>query len=237
MKSLLLRLAIFLGAIALWCATWVVLVRAQPTPARGSASKLLPLLPKKGQSACYVGTFTGQALDIEDWSRTRSEPAGTFSRDGEPYMRPVPAVMPATPIHSFTLQLTYDSRKSDYDWIYNFRLLAEAEGIGTMYAAGECPWYAKDKVYGWDKREIAGSTTGMLCYIDCDGGFFDLERIGGAPALAISFDSVHGLKMKGGCGGGGIYRVKASSPSGIAFRLQTASAEACRLVETWAARK
>ena len=105
-----------------------------------------------------------------------------------------------------------------------------------MYAAGECPWYAKDKVYGWDKREITGSTTGMLCYIDCDGGFFDVDRIAGAPALTMSFDAVHGLKMKGGCGGGGIYRIKATSSSGIAFRLQTASAEACKPLEELAKR-
>ena len=50
-----------------------------------------------------------------------------------------------------------------------------------MYAAGECPWYAKDKVYGPDKQEITGNTTGILCYIDCDGGGFDLDRIAGAP--------------------------------------------------------
>lgn len=235
MKSLLLRLAIFLGAIALWCATWVVLVRAQPAPSLGNEAKMLPLLPKKGQSACYTGTFTGQAMDVEDWSRTRQEPTGTLSPDGKPYMRPVPAAMKAVPIRSFTLQLTYDTRKSDYDWIYNFRLLAEAEGVGALYAAGECPWYAKDKVL--DGRRITGSTTRMLCYIDCDGGFFGLERIAGAPALSLSFDDIHGLKMKGGCGGGGIYRVKASAPPKISFRLQVAKAEACRPVEEVAARQ
>jgi hypothetical protein len=222
-------LALFSASVVAWQAA---------APARPAESALLaPLLPQgEGQSACYTGAFTGQAMDIEDWSRARSEPTENLSPDGKPYMRHVPPVMKATPIRSFTLQLTYDSRTSDYDWIYNFRLLADAEGIGTMYAAGECPWYAKDKVYGWDKREITGSTTGMLCYIDCDGGFFDVDRIAGAPALTLSFDAVHGLKMKGGCGGGGIYRVKAPSSSGIAFRLQTASAEVCKPLEELAKR-
>jgi hypothetical protein len=210
----------------------------QATPGRPADTALmLPLLPQgEGQSACYTGTFTGQAMDIEDWSRARSGPTENLPPDGKPYMRPVPPVMKATPIRSFTLQLTYDSRTSDYDWIYNFRLLANAEGICTMYAAGECPWYAKDKVYGWDKRQITGSATGMLCYIDCDGGFFDLDRVAGVPAIAMSFDAVHGLKMKGGCGGGGIYRIKATSSSGIAFHLQTASAEACKPLEELAKR-
>ena len=45
-----------------------------------------------------------------------------------------------------------------------------------MFAAGECPWYAKDKVWGPDKREITGNTTNLFCYIDCDGGGFDLDR-------------------------------------------------------------
>jgi len=59
-------------------------------------------------------------------------------------------------VRSFTLQLVYDTREADYDWIHNFRLLAEVEGVGTMYAAGECPWYAKDKLYGtWNEQQLA----------------------------------------------------------------------------------
>src|SRR4029079_9800263 len=87
----------------------------------------------------------------------------------QPYMRPVPSLMKDMSVRSFTLQLVYDTREADYDWIHNFRLLAEVEGVGTMYAAGECPWYAKDKIYGSDKQEIRGNTAGLLCYIDCDG--------------------------------------------------------------------
>ena len=60
-----------------------------------------------------------------------------------------------------TLQLVYDTRQADYDWIHNFRLSAEVEGVGTMFASGECPWYAKDKAHGPDQREITGSTTSV----------------------------------------------------------------------------
>jgi hypothetical protein len=41
--------------------------------------------------------------------------------------------------------------------------------------------------------------------------------------------------MKGGCGGGGIYRIKPVT-SDITFRLQTTTAEACKPLEEWASR-
>jgi hypothetical protein len=182
-----------------------------------------------------TGTFASQAMDVEDWSKSKMEPTKHLAPDGKPHMRPVPPVMKDMAVRSFTLQLVYDTRAADYDWIHNFRLLAEVEGVGTLYASGECPWYAKDKAWGWDKRRITGSTTNLGCYIDCDGGGFDLDRVAGAPAVAMSFDPRIGLKMKGGCGGGGIYRVKPTT-SGITFRLQTASPEACRPLEDWASR-
>jgi hypothetical protein len=219
-----------LAAAAAWQAAML-----SPPADSAMIGRLLP--QSEGRSACFRGTFSGQAMDIEDWSRTRSEPAGTFMPDGQPYMRPVPVVAEGVPIRSFTLQLVYDSRTADYDWIYNFRLLADAEGVGSMYAAGECPWYARDKYDRDTQRQITASTTQLGCYIDCDGGFFDLERVAGAPAVTMAFDAVHGLRMKRGCGGGGIYRVKAPSSSGILFRLQAASAETCRPLEELAARR
>ena len=235
-SSIALRIAIFLAAIVAWCTAWVM-ARAEAGPPKGKGALMGPLLPKSaGKTACFAGTFTGQVIDVEDWSRTRTEPSGTYMPDGRPYTRPVPATTKDVPVRSFTLELTYDTRKSDYDWIYNFRLLAEADGIGTMYASGECPWYARDKVFGSDKRKITGSTSSLFCYIDCDGGGFDLERAPDAPAVVMSFDPRIGLRMKGGCGGGGIYRINPAS-AGVRFRLQATSAEACRPVREWAARQ
>jgi hypothetical protein len=147
----------------------------------------------------------------------------------------VPPVAKNKAIRSFTLQLVHDTRQADYDWIYNFRLAAEVEGVGTLFASGECPWYAKDKVWGPDKREITGSTTSLYCYIDCDGGGFDLDRVVGASALLMSYDPRFGLRMKGGCGGRGSYRIRPAA-AGIAFRLETTGAEACRPLEEWASR-
>ena len=195
---------------------------------------IAPLLPVgEHQSACFRGDFEGLRMNVEDWSKARLEPTTKLSPDGQPYMRPVPPVLKDQAIRSFTLQLVHDTRTADYDWIYNFRLLAQVEGVGTMFAAGECPWYAKDKV--WNNSQITGNTTDLFCYIDCDGGGFDVERVAGAPALTITFDPRIGLKMKGGCGGGWLDRIKPAT-SGIFFRLQTASTKTCEPLEEWASR-
>ena len=77
-----------------------------------------------------------------------------------------------------------------------------------------------------------GNTTNFYCYIDCDGGGFDLDldRVAGATALLMSFDPRIGLRMKGGCGGRGVYGIMPAS-SEVTFRLQQASAEACKPLE------
>ena len=99
---------------------------------------IAPLLPQgEGQSVCLTGSFTDRVMDVEDWSKSKMEPTKHLSPDGKPYMRPVPPVMKDMSVRSFTLQLVYDTREADYDWIHNFRLLAEVEGVGTMYASGE----------------------------------------------------------------------------------------------------
>ena len=52
----------------------------------------------------------------------------------------------------------------------------------------------------------------------------------------MSFDPRIGLRMKGGCGGGGIYHIDSTS-TGVTFRQQATSEEACRPVREWAARR
>ena len=205
MSGIVLRITVLLGAVALWCGAWVFARYVLPLPENALIGPLLP--QGEGRSVCLAGSFTSQVMDVEDWSKAKMEPTKNLSPDGKPYMRPVPPVMKGKPIRSFTLQLTYDTRTSDYDWIHNFRLLADVEGVGTLYASGECPWYARKKYDRDTDRTITPSTTNLFCYIDCDGGGFDLDRIPAAPAVAMSFDPRIGLKMKGGCGGGGIYRI------------------------------
>jgi hypothetical protein len=228
-RSILLRCLVLAAAIALWSAAWLLVGAPSAEPAQDGL--IAPLLPQQGgQSACYVGTFTGQAMDVEDWSRTRLEPTRHLSPDGKPYMRPVPPVLKDRTVASFTLQLTRDGRQSDYAWIYDFRLSAEVDGLGSLYGAGECPWFTGDK-----KDGPAASTVSLTCGIDCDGGMFGLERVAGAAALTMSFDPRIGLRMKGGCGGEGSYRIVPTA-SGTVFRLQPAGAEACRALEARAAR-
>jgi hypothetical protein len=193
-----------------------------------SGRTMAPLLPPavEGQSTCFAGTFVGQALDLEDWSKTQLVALDRLAPDGKPYMRPVPRELKDKPVHGFVLQLIHDDRKSDYDWIYNFRLAAEVEGVGTLFAAGECPWFAGSP--------ILAPRSGIYCYIDCDGGGFNVDRVPGAQALYVSFES-YGLRMKAGCGGGGSYRVKAGTP-GAVFRLKQASAATCQPLEQMANR-
>jgi hypothetical protein len=233
MRAIAFRIIAFVGGVALSCVALALVYFSLP-PAENAL--IGPLLPQgEGHSVCLAGSFARQVMNVEDWSRSKMEPTKNLSPDGQPYMRPVPPVMKDTPIRSFTLQLIYDTREADYDWIHNFRLLAEVEGVGTLYASGECPWYARKKYDRDTDRTIRPSTTSLFCYIDCDGGGFELDRVAGAPAVAMSFDPRIGLKMKGGCGGGGIYRIKPAT-SEITFQLQTASAEACKPLEEWASR-
>jgi hypothetical protein len=76
--------------------------------------------------------------------------------------------------------------------------------------------------------KITGSTTDLF-------SGFNLDRVAAAPALLMSLNPRIGLKMKGGCGGRGIYRIKPLT-SDVTFRLQTASTEACQPLEEWASR-
>jgi hypothetical protein len=200
------------------------------------ARMMAPMLAQaEGQSTCFAGTFTGQTLDVENWSRAKLVPTERLSPDGKPYMRNVPPVEKDKTVRSFTLQLTYDSRSADYDWIYNFRLAAEVDGIGTLYAAGECPWYTGKKPDPDLPYTRYGNTGSIGCYIDCDGGGFDVDRVPGAPALWLSFNATHGLRMSAGCGGRGTHRVKSAAAVTV-FRVQQASAETCRPLEEMAAR-
>ena len=233
MRGIALRVVVMVGAIGMWFAAWALARTFQPPDANALIGPLLP--QGEGQSVCLAGSFASQVMDVEDWSKSKMEPTKHLSPDGKPYMRPVPPVMKSMAVRSFTLQLVYDTRTSDYDWIHNFRLLAEVEGVGTLYASGECPWYARKKYDPGSDRTTTPNTTDLYCYIDCDGGGFDLGRIAGAPAAAMSFDPRFGLSMKGGCGGRGAYRIKPAT-SGIAFRLETASTEACKSLEEWASR-
>jgi hypothetical protein len=227
-RSIVVKVGALLGAIALWSVVWALREGRLP-----EAPLIAPMLPQSvGQSACFTGSFAGQVMDVEDWAKPRYEPTGKRSPDGDPYMRPVPAAQKDVAVRAFTLQLTYDDRQAHYDWIYNFRLAAELEGVGTLFAAGECPWYAGEKKDKHGGEPTSANTIGL--YIDCDGGGFDFHRLPAASAALVSFDPRIGLRMKKGCGGGGSYRIKPAG-SGVAFRLQPAAAEACQPLQRWVA--
>lgn len=209
---------------------------APATPAAPD-SLMLDLLPRRTkQAVCLTGTFAGQAIEVEDWRKPGHEPVPGVFRFGEPVMRPVPLTRPDQAVASMTLSLTYDDRKSDYDWIYNFILMATmADGSLKLFGAGECPWYASPHSLG-NGEVWPPSTTKLGCGIDCDGGGMGLERIAGTRAMALHFDGEGiGMRMSAGCGGrGGDYRLgTGDADNKVLFRLEPAKASACKPLVKW----
>lgn len=188
-------------------------------------AKLLP--QAEPDFVCFTGTFSKRSMDLEDWGRSQLQPTGRLSPDGKPIMRNVPVREDNIGVRSFTLRLDYDDRKADYDWIYNFRLLAHMDKMDPLHAVGECPWYEKDFFDAQTKWGMRATTSTLYCGIDCDGGMMHVSRIPGTRAVHLSFDRQIGLRMKKGCGGGGsTYRVLANDTGGD-FRLEPAPKTAC----------
>jgi hypothetical protein len=156
MRGIGSRIAILLGAVALWCAAWG-LVRSS---GRADANALIaPALPQaEGRSVCLTNSFTGRQMDVEDWSQAKLEPTERLSPDGKPYMRPVPPVLKPG-------QFAPSS-------------LSSSTTTAGPTMTGECAsGHAHDKVYGPDREMITANTVFLGCYIDCDGGGFGLDRV------------------------------------------------------------
>lgn len=199
-------LAVFLAAATLFAWRFVEIER------------LLPV--EDGQSVCFTATVRDRTLHVRDWSKTTRLPTGAVSPDGDPIVRPVPADRGSLNVRRFVLALDYDSRKADYDWIYNFHLSAIVDGLDApMLAAGECPSY-KAKFPGFGPPALS-------CYIDCDGGFLNILRPVGKSGMSIAFDPKFPLRMKVGCGGRGSFLVstREGEPE---FALAPAPLEMCR---------
>lgn len=173
-----------------------------------AASLIKPLLPEPGGFACFAGTFQGRKVDTADWAKGRQVPTGRTRPDGHPETRTEFERTDNVPLTSLLLRLDYDARKADYDWIFNFTLVAAAEGLGTLHARGECPWFEKGLT----------TTFSIVCGIDCDGGSIELSRAPGRRALDLAFWR-YGLLMKRGCGGGGRFRVYPAKSDDADFRL------------------
>lgn len=232
-STLVATIAVLASAAAGFAATRGLLA---PLLQPGPEAMIAPLLPRAaGASACFKGTFTGRTMDLEDWSRSRLVPIDTPGADGKPMLRAEAPREKAREVRSFTLSLAYDTRSSSYDWIYNFLMSAEVDGVPTLFAAGECPWWETAKT-DRDGGVMHANTTGVTCGIDCDGGGFDLERIAGTRAVRMGFWT-GGLRMKAGCGGGGPYRLSPPDRSTVSFRLEAAPAADCTQLDDWARRE
>ena len=189
------------------------------------AGQIKPLLPAPGSFSCFEGTFSETSVDIDDWSKAKKVMTGEKRPDGsDGYLIEFERTRDVS-VTRFALRLDYDDRKADYDWIYNFALVGEVTGYGTLHARGECPWYESSSIEtSWGV--LSGSTHRLGCGIDCDGGSMSVARITGTDKLALSFGE-YGLSMKLGCGGGGRFRVRENSRAQT-FTLTPAPQTACR---------
>jgi hypothetical protein len=221
------------GALCFAALFWVA---GRAEPATSEAGTMIgPLLPKAlGEKVCYAGTYSKQAIDIEDWSHTKNVPVPGLIQFGEQVMRPEPETLPSQEISSLTLLLDYDDRTAGYDWIYNFTLRAEpAQWSSKLFGAGECPWYAKDRAE-WNAETQKANEGYLHCGIDCDGGEMTVERVPGTGDLLLRFDGMSGLRMSAGCGGGGTYRLGTAKKDGdTAFLLNKADTSTCKPLEDW----
>lgn len=205
--------------------------------AEASSPLIKPMLPESvGKAVCFSGTFSDRTLELEDWSRPESEPVRGLFQSGKPVMRPVPARKPGQRVTALTLSLTYDDRKSDYDWIYDFLLMATLDdGELVLFASGECPWYDKDQ--SLDTGGIhPGNADKLGCYIDCDGGGMGVRRLAGTTSLDFRFwGDGFGLRMSAGCGGHGSYRLgTGENDDDVPFLLAPAEADKCAPLVNWA---
>lgn len=191
-----------------------------------AASLIKPLLPGPGTFSCFAAAYAGYSVDIEDWSKGKQVPSGKLRPDGSPHLWTVFDRETNVPVERITLRLDHDTRRADYDWIYNFTLVAHTTGKGTLYARGECPWYDKDVVATPIGLTLPAGAFTLACGIDCDGGLMDLTRMTGRAALSLAFGRQIGLTMKKGCGGGGRFRVYANADA-QEFRLDPVPQTAC----------
>lgn len=210
------------GLALLLVATLPVIAGSSP---RDSLVKPLLPTPKAG-TACFAGTFAGRTVRVEDWGNTRRVETDVLLPDGKRATRNEPAQLGEVETTSVLLRLDYDTRRSNYDWIYNFRLGADLKSIGSVRAAGECPWYDRDSVH--DGVPQTGNTHSLYCGIDCDGGSMGVRRAPGEGALLLSFGEL-GLAMRLNCGGRGRpFRVFTSgTPAGGELRLEPVAAKRC----------
>ncbi len=192
-----------------------------------SSDRLIkPLLPQKGDFACYKGTYAGANVDIEDWAKGRSVDSGGLKPDGTPAKVIEFDRTPSVPLHGLTLRLDFDSRKASYDWIFNFTLVADTSTLGVLHARGECPWYDKPYKESDSNYSVEPNTLSLGCGIDCDGGSMLLTRLPSQNAMHLEFSDL-GLLMKRGCGGGGRFRVYPAKASEV-LRLERVPKEQCK---------
>lgn len=192
--------------IALFSVSWALsfdtppaTAEAGPDTARGSGTIKELLAQRIAENVCFTGRFTGHKVNISDYSKAKTTPVPGLFEFGKQATRTEPAVYAGREITSVTVLLRHtDLQHSTWDEMHAFELKASVKSWrNTLYAAGLCPWRAEDKPI---EDASAASTTSLGCYIDCDGGGMEIERVGGSRDVILRFLTASGgMRMSSGC--------------------------------------
>jgi hypothetical protein len=188
-------------------------------PKASDGNEIKSILPhgKPGEEACFEGTFSGRTIDMEDWAHVTTEEVPGLEVGGKPATRPVPRSLPGQDVSRVALHLTFQE-KADTSFDYLFTVMTASKGeSGELFARSGCAWSEKANT--------------LDCWIECDGGSFDVARITGTETVDLTFSY---LSMQAGCEGGGAFRIgTGESPEKISFRLAKAPLNVCKPLKDW----
>jgi hypothetical protein len=196
----------------------------------GGDTAIKNIIPHKrpGNEACFEGTFSDKAVDMQQWPTYAEQLRPKTDADGKPLAASTLQDLPNQAISHVALYLNYTNgrRARNESWDFDFTVRATSPSLGKeLFARSGCAWS------GWDyekEKEIEPEFM-LACWVECDGGGMRAVRIPGTASLNLFFDR---LKMQAGCEGGGTYSV-ATNEAKVAFRLERASLDVCKALKAW----
>lgn len=229
--------------IGLWAALMAGVTTFVVAEERSPGTRIEEILPpyRIGAAICLEGSFTGKALDVDDWHRPIRGTRPVEDVNGLPSL---PAQLRNQPVRR--VQLYLKQLKSEFigdDRLYEFKVLVEVDGtMKPMVGAGDCSYRGRRRAMD-ESWTLEATTTAMRCGIDCDGGGMELARVPGSGEIDLTFGET-GIRMSGGCSGanfrvGALRRDAATGeplaeqPQPTSFRLHRTSANSCSPLAKW----
>lgn len=196
------------------------------------------LLPREAdETICFTGSFKGHKVNVWDFSKAKQVPVPGLFEFGKQVTRTEPAISTGQEVSSLTVLVRRSSlEQKPGDELHGFRLKVTLKSRREpLYSAGECLWKALD---GNNRDAQTVNPAVLNCYIECDGGGMQLERVGSGTDVLFRFmKEAGGLRMSGGCSKGDYHlggeakpyeaNAQAESESPTEFRLTQTSKTAC----------